>query len=126
MDPAIRGGDGVKRARELLDSGEARRKMDQIAEAQGGLAAGGPTGGSRHEVAAVRDGWVESIDCFRVARITRLAGAPTDPGAGIEMLKRKGDPVRTGEPLFRVHGVDRSDFGLSVETAAEDPRLRIA
>jgi thymidine phosphorylase len=77
-------------------------------------------GALAHEILAAGDGWVEAIDCLRIARIARLAGAPTDAGAGVDLLKRKGDKVRAGEPLYRVHGVDRSDFGYAVSTAESD------
>lgn len=120
LDPAVRGGQGEARARELLRSGAAMRKMEEIAIAQGPSPITARLGALAHEIPAAGDGWVEAIDCLRIARIARLAGAPTDAGAGVDLLKRKGDKVRAGEPLYRVHGVDRSDFGYAVSTAESD------
>ena len=71
------------------------------------------------EAAASRDGVVLGIDCFRIARIARTAGAPNDAGAGIDLLRRVGDRVRKGEPLYRVHGLDRSDFAAACTDADE-------
>jgi thymidine phosphorylase len=73
-----------------------------------------------YEVCATRSGSVQAVDCLRIARVARLAGAPTDPGAGIDLLKRKGDPVKAGEPLYRIHGLDPADFGFAKDAAGED------
>ena len=57
--------------------------------------------------------------------MARLAGAPTDPGAGLELLKAVGDDVRAGDPLYRIHGDEPSDFGFAVEAAGEACRLLV-
>jgi thymidine phosphorylase len=120
FDPALRGGQGRARARELLDSGDARRAMDTMIDAQGPPPRTTGPGRLVSEVVAPRNGRVMSMDCFRIARLARLAGAPTDPGAGLDLLKSNGDVVRAGEPLFRIHGEEESDFHTAVEAAARD------
>ena len=67
---------------------------------------------------APRDGLVEAIDCHRIAVLARFAGAPTDAGAGIDLLKTVGDRVRKGDPLYRIHGADPADFAFATEAAA--------
>jgi thymidine phosphorylase len=119
LDPELRGGRGIVRARELLDSGKARQALDRIVEAQGPSPIVARTGVRALEVLASRDGAVGAIDCYRIASLARLAGAPTDPGAGIDLLKRVGDAVRKGEPLFRIHGEDAADFSASCDAAGE-------
>lgn len=119
-DPEMRGGQGRARARELLESGAARKKMDAIIAAQGPSPLKASLGGLIHEVAAPAGGQVIGVDCLRIANVARLAGAPTDAGAGIEILKRVGDTVRPGEPLYRIYGSDASDFGFAVEAAESE------
>lgn len=128
LDPDCPGGSGEARARELIDSGAALRKLEAIAEAQGPspLRDGLVPGRLVQEIAAPRDGTVTAVDCLRIARIARLAGAPTDPGAGLDLLKRRGDTVRRGEPLFRLHAEDPADFALACEAAGEDPGFVLA
>jgi thymidine phosphorylase len=116
-DPELAGGQGEARARDLLQSGAARRRMDAIIEAQGPSPLRPVLGALVHEVAAGTTGTVRQIDCLRIANVARLAGAPTDAGAGVDLLKRIGDPVRAGEPLYRIHGSDASDFAFAVEAA---------
>jgi thymidine phosphorylase len=124
-DPALAGGAGEARARELLDSGAARRKFEEIVEAQGPSPISDGVGDHVHEVRAEAAGVVGSIDCLRIATVARLAGAPTDPGAGIELMRKSGDTVRAGDPLYRIYGSEPSDFGFAVEAADEDAGYRI-
>ena len=71
------------------------------------------------DVPAPRDGVVSGIDCLRLNRLARTAGAPLDKGAGIKIFKKIGDRVEKGEPLYRIFAFDRSEYDLAV-AAAED------
>lgn len=126
MDPEVQGGRGEDRARDLIASGAARRKLDQIIQAQGPSPISSTVGGLIHEVTAPRPGRVASIDCLRIATVARLAGAPTDPGAGLLLLKDVGDDVRAGDPLYRIHGEEPSEFGFAVEAALESSGFVLA
>ncbi|MFI4974366.1 MAG: thymidine phosphorylase family protein [Caulobacterales bacterium] len=120
IDPQVRGGCGEDRARELLDSGAARRKLDEIVAAQGPSPVSSQLGGLTHEVTAPTAGRVAGIDCLRIATVARLAGAPTDTGAGLLLLKDIGDEVRRGDPLYRIHAAGASDFEFAVGAAEAD------
>jgi thymidine phosphorylase len=120
LDPGVAGGRGEARARELLGSGAARRKLDEIIEAQGPSPIQAKPGALTHDVTAQRAGRVAAVDCLRIATVARLAGAPTDVGAGIRLLKDVGDTVRAGDPLYRIYGEEPSEFGFAVEAASED------
>jgi thymidine phosphorylase len=67
------------------------------------------------EVAALCAGVVAGIDNLQIARIARLAGAPKVQGAGVDLLCKLGEPVRSGEPLYRVH----ADFPADLEFARQ-------
>ncbi len=60
---------------------------------------------------------VVAIDCRPIARIGRLASAPLDKGAGVDLFKRAGDPVRAREPLYRIHAGFATDFKFATERA---------
>ena len=126
QDPGLPGGAGERRARDLLESGAAHRKMDEIIAAQGSSPICGQLGSLVEEVGAHRTGAVTAVDCLRIASVARLAGAPTDPGAGLDLLVRVGDRVEAGQPLYRIHGSEPSDFAFAVEAAAEISGVEIA
>ena len=76
-------------------------------------------GDLRHDVVASRDGVVTAVDCLRLARVARLAGAPIDKGAGVDFFKKIGDPVEKGEPLYRIHAAFEADFRFASKFASE-------
>ncbi|WP_425064334.1 thymidine phosphorylase family protein [Reyranella sp.] len=118
FDPALRGGQGIVRARELLHSGAALAKMQRLIAAQGSPPEAASLGRLTHDVPATQDGVVTAIDCHRLARVARLAGAPMDKGAGVDLFKRIGDPVEQGEPLYRIHAAFEADFRFATQLAA--------
>jgi thymidine phosphorylase len=119
-DPELRGGSGYTRARELLDSGAALKQMHKIIEAQGPSNCVADIGSLTADIAAERDGVVEAIDCLRLNRLARTAGAPIDKGAGIKVFKKIGDRVEQGEPLYCIHAFDDAPFDLARAGAAAD------
>ncbi|KKW91742.1 MULTISPECIES: thymidine phosphorylase family protein [Sphingobium] len=120
FDPALRGGRGYARAMELLASGEALAAMERLIEAQGRQEIRHDPGAHVHEVRAGEDGRVTAINCQRVARIARLAGAPMDKGAGIDLLHKVGAQVRKGQSLYRIHAQSATGLGFARDLAAED------
>lgn len=110
FDPDVRGGDGFDIARDILDSGRALAKMQSIIDAQGRRAPPLAPGSLELDVVASRSGTVVAIDNFQMARIARRAGAPLDRGAGVDLLKKLGDPVEKGEALYRVYANFAADF----------------
>ena len=125
FDPDVRGGDGIRIARDILESGRALARMNAIIDAQGRRADAPAPGPLVHEVCAGADGVVVEIDNLRMARIARLAGAPQSPGAGADLLKKLGDPVVRGEPLYRIHAQFDADFGFARRMAEADSGYRI-
>jgi len=126
FDPALRGGRGIARARELLENGAALAKMRRLMAAQGPPPESYELGLRRQDIMAARDGIVTAIDCLRLSRIARLAGAPLDKGAGVDLFKKVGDPVTKGEPLYRIHAALEADFRFACRFASEVDGFSIA
>ena len=120
FDPALKGGAGIDTARRILDSGDALLAMNRIIESQGPPPKHSDLGSLVKEISATTEGTVTAVDCFRIARIAKLAGAPASQGAGIDLLKKIGDTVKQGEPLYRIHSAVESDFIFSTEMARHD------
>jgi thymidine phosphorylase len=125
FDPHMRGGQGLARAEELLHSGQALASMHKIIALQGPPPAACQPGRLTHEATASCDGHVLGIDCFRLARIARLAGAPFDKGAGIDLFHKTGSFVQAGEPLYRIHAETAADFRFACAMASDDNGYRL-
>lgn len=126
FSPELKGGEGQKRAAELLDSGEALAAMERLIKAQGKQAIDYQVGQLHHLVAAPRAGAVAAIDCHQIARIARLAGAPMEKGAGIDLLCKVGDRVTAGQPLYRIHATSDTGLGFARELAEESTGYEVA
>lgn len=121
FDPELEGGRGYARALELLGGGEALAAMGRIIEAQGRRVPAPKLGQYRVEVKAPISGRVAAIDCERVARIARLAGAPLDEGAGIDLLHKVGETIRAGEALYRIYANTQTGLSFALDLADEHP-----
>ena len=119
-DPELRGGTGYTRARQLLDNGAALNQMHKIIEAQGPSGCNTDIGNLSADILAPHDGVIDEIDCLRINRLARTAGAPIDKGAGIKIFKKIGDHVEQGEPLYRIYAFDDSQFDLAQADAKAD------
>jgi len=122
-DPDIRGGDGYAIARDILDSGRALEKMLALIGAQGAhpFDPERPKLGALHlDVYAPCAGVVTQIDNLRVARIAQLAGAPKVQGAGVDLMRKLGDPVAQGEVLYRVYAAYPADLEFARQVCEHD------
>jgi len=117
FDPDVRGGEGYTLARDILESGRALLKMRAIMKAQGVNPEPPEIGRLCHQVCAPRSGAVAAIDNLQMARIARLAGAPMDKGAGVDLYRKTGEKVRKGEPLYAIHAAFEADFNFACEAA---------
>lgn len=125
-DASVKGGHGIHRARELLSSGAAMAAMEQIILAQGPNNTPMIPSTTGQEIAAPRDGIVRAIDCLQIARIARFAGAPSFKSAGIDLCRKVGEPVRQGEPLYRIHANLQADLRFAVEKATAESGYTIS
>src|SRR6185312_15409054 len=115
--PQMRGGAGYARARELLDSGAAMKKMQTIIDAQGPSNCRNDVGKLTFDLLAAEDGTISEINCLQLNRLARTAGAPIDKGAGIKLFCKIGDHVEKGQPLYRIHAYDQAELDLAVAAA---------
>jgi len=125
FDPDVRGGDGWRIARDILDSGRALTQMNAIIDAQGRRAEVPEPAALTFEVLAPADGMVVGIDNHRLARIARLTGAPQVQTAGVWLACKLGDMVRAGDLLYRMHAQFDADLGFARRMAEQDSGYRL-
>ncbi len=117
---AMNQGEGV--AAEALASGRAWAKFQRICEAQGGMRTP-PGSRQQRPVLAERSGRVQAIDNRRIARLAKLAGAPDDKAAGVDLHVRVGDVVQRNEPLCTVHADSPGELNYAFDYAAANPDI---
>lgn len=102
FSPSIKPGEGLKIATAILDTGKAWKKFQHICEAQGGLR---PILKAHytHIICAFKSGIVKEIDNRRIALVAKLAGAPYDKRAGVDLHTPVGTYVELNQPLFTIH-----------------------
>ena len=120
FDADVRGGQGYFIARDILESGRALDKFNAIAGAQGPSPQSFSCGKLTQDIVAARGGRVTAIDNLQMARIARLAGAPMDKGAGIDLYKKLGDEVHESEPIYRIYSEFSADFEFARQAAKID------
>jgi len=125
FDPDVRGGQGYAIARNILDSGRALERFNEIVQAQGKRSKQAKIGSLSFEFLAPQNGIVESIDNLQIARIASLAGAPIDKGAGLDLHKKLGDNVSRGEVLYSVYAEFSSDLNFALEAVNNDSGFTI-
>jgi thymidine phosphorylase len=96
--------------------------MERIRRAQG-TRSPRPPGSLTAEALSGFDGEVQALDNLKLAQCAKLAGAPMDAGAGLDLLKKVGDPVRAGEPLFRIHAEEQADMGYAWDYWQRHPEM---
>ena len=113
-------GGGYALAQSVLDSGDAWAKFQEICEAQGGMR---DLVMARHhrEILATRAGHVAAIDNRLLSRIAKLAGAPSDPTAGVELHVPLGAPVEHGQPLYTVHSNAPGELAYAFDYVCDHP-----
>ena len=102
-----------EKARECLESGAALRQFTAICQAQGRFSEPGRAA-HVHELTAHQAGRIMDIDSRRISRLAKLAGAPWQPAAGLELLVRMGDSVASGQPLLRIHAESEGELDYAL------------
>ncbi len=109
---AAEAGAGEQLARRLLDTGEAWARFQAICEAQGGMRTP-PDAPHTRVVSAEREGVLIRLDNRELARVAKLAGAPVDRAAGLELAVRPGERIERGQPLFTLHAQTRGQLAYA-------------
>lgn len=104
--------DALRQAREILESGRALAKMNQIIKEQGKQVKP-ELGKYRHQVHSAKSGKVVEIDNEVIAKLARTAGAPGDKGAGLYLSKKINDKVVKGDLLYTVYAHSEFKLGLA-------------
>ena len=98
-------------ARQILESGEAYKKMQEIIKAQGGNPNIQPENIKlskyKKTFYSQKKGKITKVSNHLTAKYAKLAGAPSEKGSGIYLYKHLKEKVKENEPLFDVYSEDK-------------------
>ena len=110
---------GEAKAAQVLDDGRAWAKFQRICEAQGGMRVP-PISQHQRQIISNRTGKISAIDNRRIAKLAKLAGAPDDKAAGVELHVKVGERVTIGEPLCTVHSESPGELAYALDYASKN------
>lgn len=98
-------GKGIGLARQILNSGKAFEKFNQIIKAQKGRLDGFPKPKFSFSLKAEKRTKIRHIDNHLINKIARFAGCPEDKAAGIYLHKKKGDIAEKRDKILTIYAV---------------------
>jgi AMP phosphorylase len=108
---ATKGG-GQDLAKELLQSGQALKKMKEIIEEQGGdpkiKSERIPVGQHKQSILAPIDGYVTHVSNAAINQIARATGAPAEGGSGVILFGKRGHKIGKGKPILDIYAERQS------------------
>jgi len=113
-------GKGYAMAKEILESGQALKKMKQIIRAQGKKrlkSSDIPEPKLGREVLSRARGRVDAVNVRKCSSIARIAGAPADKNAGIFLFVKEGEIIQRKQPLLKVFSSNKRKLKLALDYA---------
>jgi thymidine phosphorylase len=104
----------AEKARGILESGAAWQQFERLLQAQGGMKSL-PQARYHKTQTSDRKGVIQSIDNRKLARLAKLAGAPSDPAAGLRLHVNVGSRLVTGDEVFTLYtdSIGEQDYALN-------------
>lgn len=113
FSPSVPKGQGLAIAEEILNSGKAWKKFQAICEAQGGMREI-PIAPFTHPFLASFSGKITGINNRQIALAAKLAGAPNNKAAGIDLHTPIGSIIQKGDPLFTIHAKSKGKLNYAL------------
>jgi thymidine phosphorylase len=117
-------GQGLAKAVDILDSGQAWDKFLRICQAQGGYSEP-KVAPLLHPIIATQTGTVKAIDNRRLARVAKLLGTPEAKTAGIDLHVKLGSTIKPGDCLFTMHAEAAGELDYALGYLEHNPPLLI-
>ncbi len=101
-------GKGIILAKQILDSGKAFDKFEEIIKAQKGNLRKIKPAKFKKDIIMKRNGKIKDIDNKKITSLARIAGCPMDKSAGLYLYKHVGDSLKKEEKLLTIYAESES------------------
>ena len=100
-------GKGIEKANQILDSGSAYRKFNEIIKAQNSslnnIESRLRVGKYSCDILAKKSGRIAGIDNKKINAIARISGCPADKGAGLYLWKHCNDNTKANDKILTIY-----------------------
>ncbi len=119
-------GEGFNLAKDILVSGKALIKMQEIIIAQGGTIKSSEEildAKFKKEILSTESGKIETWDIEVLTKLARIAGAPEDMQAGLLLCRYIGEEVKVGDKLLEIYSNSKDKLDYSEKFYKENKAL---
>jgi len=111
-------GEGYKLSKEVVTSGKALEKFQEIIKAQGGSILKSedvPVAKFVKKIYSQEAGDVENFNVSKITKLAKLLGCPKDIEAGVVLLCDVGDTVKENDAIFEFHANTEEKMSRAIE-----------
>lgn len=108
-------GKGKLLAEEILNSGKALKKFNEIISAQGKKKNHLKLAKFRHEIKAKKPGKIKDINNKEINRLGRILGCPTDKSAGLYLHKHLSDKLKKSEAIITLYSESKKKLKQGID-----------
>jgi len=111
----VRKGQGKKLALEILNSGKAFKKFEEIIKAQNGKIKKLKPGKFKHIVYAKKSTKIKHLDNKLINLLARFSGCPEDKTAGIYLYNKAGDKIKKSDKIMTIYSQSKDKLDNAVK-----------
>ena len=124
FDPNVKKGEGIKIAKEILESGRAFERFKKICEAQGGYKEIQDSKYQKDVISEI-EGKVCEINIKKISTLAKLTGCPSNKEAGIYLYKHLNDYIKKGEKIMTLHSNSVGELKTAYNFALDEQIFKI-
>ncbi len=118
-------GKGFQKAQDILDSGKALDKFEEIIKAQGGKIKKLKLSKLKHDLLVKRSGKIIDINNKQINSLARVAGCPADKFSGLYLYAHKGEKLKKGEKLLTIYSESESRLNTAIRFYNKNKPIKI-
>ncbi len=125
MTDKAKKGKGIQMAKEIINSGEALKKFEQIIKAQEGDFKNIKFAKLKKDILSKKSGKVIDIHNKKINATARFAGCPVDKSAGLQIYFKLRDKVKKGDRLVTIYAESKTRLNSAVNFFHKSKPIRI-
>jgi AMP phosphorylase len=118
-------GEGVKLATEILSSGKAFKKFQEIIKAQKGKLTDIKPAKFKKDILSKKSGKISEINNKKINALARIAGCPADKLSGLYLYYHVGDKIKKGERLLTIYSESKSRLKEAIKVYDSKKPIKI-